>query len=603
MRQIDRDLYYASINGDLEKVKRAIENGADIDVKNDLDRGLTPLHEASINGHESVVLFLLEKGAYIEAKGKYNGRTPLHSACQNGHENIVSLLLEKGANVNAKDKYRSTPLHSACYNGYEAVVALLLDNGADPTITDVTGKTPLQVAQDNNKQNCVALFEQLLQQQQFQNECSETFKTRAALDRELQRLKEVMEAANDSVDPDVNAEAVTAKAEYEMILPLLKWPQYMSVSEIESEIARLEEQAQSMDIGEERMEVLLKRTKLKHYLEQEIEEGTTTPLQLAQKKLPKEIQWIFTCPISGCFMKDPVILIPSGRTFDRESICTWLLQGKVPPRCPWTHEEVDRQIPYMENRDTRNFLIYFLGEEAFVRYDDSTFKVRYEALWKAHNAESLFNKGVSYQDDDQFDVAAEYFEAAAAEGHAGAQYNLAVLNEDNHERMLGFLQQAAAQDHPDALYDLGSLYLDSDVVPQDLHRAQEYFQRAAAQGHNEALHFLGTLYSDSDHVPQDLNRAQEYFQQAAAEGHAGAQYSLAMLNKDNHERMLGYLEQAAGQDHLEALYYLGTLYYDSEVVPQDLNRARDYFQRAVDQGHSEAWKALESLPVKKARIS
>jgi TPR repeat protein len=42
--------------------------------------------------------------------------------------------------------------------------------------------------------------------------------------------------------------------------------------------------------------------------------------------------------------------------------------------------------------------------------------------------------------------------------------------------------------------------------------------------------------------------------------------------------MLGYLEQAAGQDHLEALYYLGTLYYDSEVVPQDLNRARDYFQ-------------------------
>lgn len=33
MRPIDKDLYYASIIGDIEQVKQAIENGANMNVK------------------------------------------------------------------------------------------------------------------------------------------------------------------------------------------------------------------------------------------------------------------------------------------------------------------------------------------------------------------------------------------------------------------------------------------------------------------------------------------------------------------------------------------------------------------------------------------
>jgi TPR repeat protein len=155
-------------------------------------------------------------------------------------------------------------------------------------------------------------------------------------------------------------------------------------------------------------------------------------------------------------------------------------------------------------------LIYYLGEEAYIRYDDSTFKVQYQALWNtclapadSHPAPteapfnvvvsdtfSLFNAGLSYEDDDQFDVAEEYYGRAANQGHAGAQYNLAMLNEDNHKRMLGYLEQAAAQDHADALYYLGTLYFNSDVIQQDLSRAQEYFQQATAHGSEEAQEAL-----------------------------------------------------------------------------------------------------------------
>jgi TPR repeat protein len=106
------------------------------------------------------------------------------------------------------------------------------------------------------------------------------------------------------------------------------------------------------------------------------------------------------------------------------------------------------------------------------------------------DAFSLFYAGVCYEGEDKFDVAQEYYERAASQGHAGAQSNLALLIKDDHESMLGYLEQAAAQDHADALYYLGTLYFDSDVVQEDLNMAREYLQQAAAQGSEEAREAL-----------------------------------------------------------------------------------------------------------------
>jgi ankyrin repeat protein len=75
MRQVDWDLSNASMIGDLEKVKRAIENGADVNVKR--NGGWTPLRLASSHGHKAVVSLLLEKGANVDAKSD-SGDTPLH---------------------------------------------------------------------------------------------------------------------------------------------------------------------------------------------------------------------------------------------------------------------------------------------------------------------------------------------------------------------------------------------------------------------------------------------------------------------------------------------------------------------------------------------
>jgi hypothetical protein len=43
-------------------------------------------------------------------------------------------------------------------------------------------------------------------------------------------------------------------------------------------------------------------------------------------------------------------------------------------RCPWTNEPLNRHMTYVENRNTREILIRYLGEEAYKRYHDTDFK-------------------------------------------------------------------------------------------------------------------------------------------------------------------------------------------------------------------------------------
>jgi hypothetical protein len=161
-----------------------------------------------------------------------------------------------------------------------------------------------------------------------------SLKGKHLLNQELQRLQNLFDAAKDSVDLDVNSAAVTKKAKYEMILPHFKLPQYLSVPELKTKIVKLEEQAQGMDIGKERITVLQKCNELKQYLDREALDQSMTHLQLAlEQPLPDDIRRSLTCPISGDIMQDPVILFPSGKTFNRQSLCTWLLRNPM-PRCP-----------------------------------------------------------------------------------------------------------------------------------------------------------------------------------------------------------------------------------------------------------------------------
>jgi len=63
---------------------------------------MTPLHWAAANGHLSVVEYLVNQKADINAKDK-DRWTPLHSAAEKGHLSVVEYLVNQKADINAKN--------------------------------------------------------------------------------------------------------------------------------------------------------------------------------------------------------------------------------------------------------------------------------------------------------------------------------------------------------------------------------------------------------------------------------------------------------------------------------------------------------------------
>ncbi len=133
-------LHYAAKAGQIAVAKLLIANGADVNAGDDW----TPLQEAAYHSKEIVEL-LLAKGADINT-GKWPA---LHIALDGGRFDIVDLLLAKGADVNIRDDKGNTPLHiAASYaaSRYPKIVELLISNGADIKAKDNNGKTALSYA-------------------------------------------------------------------------------------------------------------------------------------------------------------------------------------------------------------------------------------------------------------------------------------------------------------------------------------------------------------------------------------------------------------------------------------------------------------------------
>ncbi len=147
-------LHEAAYNGNLEAVRRLLEDGTAVDVPD--PEGRTPLMWASFNGHTAVDALLLENGAAINTC-EANGRTALMYASSGPFAETVELLLEKGADANVQGTAEGfTALMTAAAEGQVEVVLVLLAYGADPDLEDVDGDTAESFAVQNGHFQVVA---------------------------------------------------------------------------------------------------------------------------------------------------------------------------------------------------------------------------------------------------------------------------------------------------------------------------------------------------------------------------------------------------------------------------------------------------------------
>ena len=102
---------------------------------------------ACLFGRLSVVKFLKEKGARIDAKDTDNF-TPLMCAVWKGQNEVVKYLIENGAKTYLTDMNRKTVLHLAIEEESSDTFDLLLESGCEDLINlnDKDYRTPLHYA-------------------------------------------------------------------------------------------------------------------------------------------------------------------------------------------------------------------------------------------------------------------------------------------------------------------------------------------------------------------------------------------------------------------------------------------------------------------------
>jgi len=123
-------VFAAATSGDLTTVREAVDRDPALLNATEWDNA-TLLHDAVGQKHQDVALYLLDKGANVNAVTK-EGLTALHMAAQNGDIAIITILLEPGrkTKIDPVDSKGWTPLDRAVKWDHQGAAEYLRQRGA-----------------------------------------------------------------------------------------------------------------------------------------------------------------------------------------------------------------------------------------------------------------------------------------------------------------------------------------------------------------------------------------------------------------------------------------------------------------------------------------
>lgn len=178
----NKALINACRRNDVEKMKRLLEKGADINAVEDADfercnpllasirwhkrdaamylleqpgikigranvsdSANVPLVRAVINGMDEVFDRLLALGAFHDETTR-GGETALMIAALNNRMNMLQTLLGLGGDISRQCKNGRSALHYATVNGHKDIVSVLMAAGVDATLRDAENKRAIDYA-------------------------------------------------------------------------------------------------------------------------------------------------------------------------------------------------------------------------------------------------------------------------------------------------------------------------------------------------------------------------------------------------------------------------------------------------------------------------
>lgn len=166
------DNFLAAVKaGDVDNVRLALNQDAELVDLEDHETLWSPLHHAVKGGHLSVARELLKKNANVAAVTQHDS-TLLHLAACNGGalatpelrtniERIVTLLVDRGCPIHALDNKQNTALHRAAQHGSFGILRALILVAGDNGSKNADGQTVMDRAVAGGHQQCIEFLKQV----------------------------------------------------------------------------------------------------------------------------------------------------------------------------------------------------------------------------------------------------------------------------------------------------------------------------------------------------------------------------------------------------------------------------------------------------------
>jgi TPR repeat protein len=235
------------------------------------------------------------------------------------------------------------------------------------------------------------------------------------------------------------------------------------------------------------------------------------------------------------------------------------------------------------------------------------------ALVCKHNMCSLeYNLGYHYEHEDTYydynsfmysttaslDLSKAWYETAALKGDPKAQYRLGLMYESGRGvpqdwvQALEYCEKARNLGNTDATYKLARLYLNCNVVPQDIQGAFYLFMRASQKNPIKVPDLL-LEWNDAanDETPLNLKKI---LKELAKSGNIVIQHMLdifytrvELLRPDDVLNGIKWLFKASESGYMDASYHLGLL-LEGEQIARFYKGVNDLYQESADKGNEHA---------------